>query len=115
MALTQQDLAQFTGTFHYYQSILPSIQYTDGVRFVAVEGEAFWLIDKIASLQLDPKIRAEEFQAWTLTVADKNGELVCDDGNGNVVHREAITYTDFPLPEIKMWLTGNTILLPSEY
>jgi hypothetical protein len=34
---------------------------------------------------------------------------------GKVVYQKAIEYTDFPLPEIALYFTDNTILLPSEY
>ena len=46
---------------------------------------------------------------------DRTAVLTCDDGNGKVVYRKAIEFTDFPLPEIALYFTTNTILLPSEY
>jgi Family of unknown function (DUF6876) len=41
--------------------------------------------------------------------------LTCEDGNGKAVYSKAIEYTDFPLPEIALYFTNSTILLPSEY
>jgi hypothetical protein len=45
--------------------------------------------------------------------------LACDDGNGNVVHSEEITYSDFPPPGIDLYCEGpaeqRTIMLPSEH
>lgn len=116
-ALTTIDLAQFTGTEQLYRhGLVRHILYTDGVQHVAEAGEAYWLIDKIACSQLDKQIAAQEFQVWTLTVKDDlSAELVCTDGNGNTITEERIGYTDFPLPEIKFYVTNNTILLPSEY
>lgn len=115
--LTKSDLAHFTGTEQIYRhSLVRHIVYTDGVQHVAEAGEAYWLIDKIACSQLEPKIGGEEFQLWTLTVKDDlSADLVCTDGNGAVVLTEQIAYTDFPLPEIKFYVTNRTILLPSEY
>ena len=114
--LDANTLAQFTGTEHYYRhNLLRSIRYTDGVKYVAETGGAYWLIDIIASVQLDPKVRNEEFQVWKLTVNDNRGFVTCEDGNGHEVYRQMITWTDFPLPEIKFYLTNNVILLPSEY
>lgn len=49
--LTQADLKQFTGTNCYYQHRFGCFVYTDGVRHVAKSGEAYWLIDTIASYQ----------------------------------------------------------------
>jgi hypothetical protein len=31
------------------------------------------------------------------------------------VFRKMLAYTDFPLDEVQLYFTGNTILLPSEY
>jgi hypothetical protein len=48
-------------------------------------------------------------------VRGSSASLSCADGNGNTVYRKEIEYTDFPLPEITLWFTDNTVLLPSEY
>lgn len=62
------------------------------------------------------RVAAEEFQVWRLKVnADTSAELLCEDGNDNVVHRKQIPYTDFPGEGITLWFTDNTILLPREY
>jgi hypothetical protein len=39
----------------------------------------------------------------------------CDDSNGNIVYRQELDYTDFPLPAITLYFTDKVILLPSEY
>jgi hypothetical protein len=31
------------------------------------------------------------------------------------VFQKSIPFTDFPLPEISLWFTNNTIYLPSEH
>lgn len=115
--LTNSDLAQFTGTEQLYRhSLVRHIVYTDGARHVAQAGEAYWLLDKIACAQLEPHIAREEFQLWTLTVnQDLSGELVCTDGNEVTVTSDKISFTDFPLPVIKLYVVNNTILVPSEY
>jgi uncharacterized protein DUF6876 len=48
-------------------------------------------------------------------IADRSGQLICEDGNNNVVYTKAISLTDFPDEGITLWFTANTILLPSEY
>ena len=115
--LTRSDLAQFTGTEHVYRhQLLPHIVYTDGVRHVAEAGQAYWLIDKIACAQIEGRHAEQPFQLWQLIVNDDlSATLSCTDGNGTVVSTERIGYTDFPLPAIRLYLTDNTILLPSEY
>lgn len=119
MANLEGDLAQFTGTEHYYRSILPKVVYTDGMKYLADETAAHWFIDKIAALQLLPKIKKEHFQVWKLKVADEKGKLTVEDGNGHRVYSEDIQYTDFPLAHIDVWAVNDgeitVIMLPSEY
>ncbi|PZU88622.1 MAG: hypothetical protein DI529_05335 [Chryseobacterium sp.] len=116
--LRKADLAQFTGTEQWYRHpIARDILYTDGIQYLANTGGAYWLIDKVAFLQTHPRFKKQEFQVWTLKVDLEKSEavLTCDDGNYNVIFTEKILYTDFPLDEIKIYFTGNVILLPSEY
>ena len=110
------DLKHFTGTENWYPHPLNRhVTFTDGAFYVAEKGEAFWLLDTIALSQLKPAFRGQPFQAWKLTVKGHTGVLTCDDGNGNVVHREELEFTDFPEPGITLWLSGNVIMLPGEY
>jgi hypothetical protein len=115
--LDESELANFTGTENWYKHWLGKIVFTDGIKFVAEQAGAFWLIDEIAINQTRPKVRAEEFQVWVLKVdlEKHKGVLSCDDGNGSVVFTKRIEYTDFPLPEIRFYCTDGVILLPSEY
>ena len=115
--LTTADLDQFTGSEHWYRHGLNrSVLFTDGAKYVADQGGAYWLLDEIALAQrFDKAVAAEEFQAWTLAVKpDHTATLTCDDGNGNVVFTKQIPFTDFPLPEIVLWFANGTIYLPSE-
>jgi hypothetical protein len=116
-SLRASDLAQFTGSEHWYRHPLSNtITYTDGARHVAATGGADWLLDAIVSHQLDPHVRRKSFQSWTLKVApDRSARLVCADGSGKLVVTQAIRFTDFPLPEITLWLKDDVIFLPSEY
>jgi hypothetical protein len=38
-----------------------------------------------------------------------------EDGEYNVVYTQQLEFTDFPLDEISLWFTNNTIYLPSEH
>jgi hypothetical protein len=115
--VNEADLANFTGSENWYRHWLGKVLYTDGVKYVADQAGAYWLIDEIAINQTRLKIKAEEFQVWTLKVdlEKHKGVLTCDDGNGNVVFSKKIEYTDFPLSKITLYCTDGTILLPSEY
>ena len=109
-------LAQFYGTENWYRhGLIRSILYTDGVKYVAETGGAYWLIDEVAIAQMQRAIRGQVFQVWKLKVTGESAVLTCEDGNNNLVSRKKITFTDFPLPEITFWLRDNVIMLPSEY
>ena len=84
--LNEFELRQFSGTEHWYKH-LSGYLYTDGVLYVAQEGSAFWLIDKIL-FTTRAKENLQEFGAWKLTVnEDKSALLVCEDGNYNELYR----------------------------
>ena len=111
------DLAHFTGTEQWYRhGMVRNILYTEGVKYVAEEAGAYWLIDEMVFGQSRPKVRREPFQVWTLTLnkTGRGARLACTDGNGNKLFSKLITYTDFP-ETISFYLTDRTILLPSEY
>jgi hypothetical protein len=119
-----QHLSQFTGTEHYYRYWL-GLVLTDGVKYLADEAGCYWLLDAIGSYQSQlakhPDHRMQEMQSWRLTVnADKSAVLTCvaDSGEPPVVTQQ-IEMTDFPLPEIQIWVgiegDRRIALLPSEY
>ncbi len=114
---TLEDLGQFTGTEYWYRHpLFPRQSYTDGVRYVAQNAGAYWLIEKIFALQRHEAIRAEAFQVWKLKVnADATAILSVEDGNENHVYAEPLTFTDFPVQGITFWLTDDVLFLPSEY
>ena len=123
--LSEANLAQFTGTETWYEHPLArKILYTDGAKYVAEKGGAYWLLDIIATNNAygPPEFKREEFQVWTLKVdlEAHTGVLTCSDGGkdgheSKVFFTQEIEYTDFPLPEITLWFQNNTIFLPSEY
>jgi len=116
--LTAINLRQFTGSENWYRhGINRNVLFTDGAKFVADEGGAYWLLDTIAICQRHDKRAAnEEFQVWKLKVnEDRTASLVCDDGNDNLIYTQHIEYTDFPLDEITLYFVNNVIHLPSEY
>ena len=116
--LDQAVLMQFTGTEQWYRhAINRAVLFTDGAKYVADTAGAYWLLDEIALIQpYDKRISREAFQVWTLAVCpDSTATLTCEDGNGHVVFKKRLDFTDFPLCGITLWFTDNTILLPSEY
>jgi hypothetical protein len=69
MTLTLANLQQFTSSETIYRhAMIRKVVYTYGVRDVAREGGAYWLIDEIALAQrFNRKVSSEEFQVWALT------------------------------------------------
>jgi len=112
-------IAQTTGTENYYKHPFSKIVYSDGVKFVADTCGAHWLIDIILSWQTSPKVKVQEFQVWSLDragVASSKFIAICEDGNGHVVTRQEIDYTDFPaaLLPIKFYVENGVLYLPAE-
>src|SRR5580693_5107601 len=98
--LTKADLAQFTGSEHWYRHGLNRyVLFTDGAKYVADHGGAYWLLDAIAITQrYEKKVADAEFQVWKLTVKpDRTGTLICHDGNYKAVYTQELEFTDFPL------------------
>ena len=117
ITLKAEDLEKFIGSENWYRhGLVHSVTYTDGAKYVADAGEAYWLLDEIALAQkFNRAVKVEPFQVWKLVVSANQGILTCDDGNDKVVLTKQIEFTDFPLPEIKLYFTDNVILLPGEY
>ena len=116
--LTKEDLSQFIGSENRYRhGINRNVTFTDGAKFVADEGGAYWLLDTIAICQVHEKnVSGEGFQLWKLKVKeDRTASLECTDGDNNVVYTQHIEFTDFPLDEITLYFANNVIHLPSEY
>ena len=117
-AIDPSILEQFTGSGNLYRHrLVRRIHFTDGIKYVADAGDAYWLIDEIVSAQLvDGALWKEELQVWNLRVnKDRSAELICYDGSGNVLLTQRIEETDFPLPEVRLYYTGQVIMLPSEH
>jgi hypothetical protein len=116
--LTEDDLSQFDGSETWYRHGLNrEVLFTEGAKYVAEVGGAYWLLDAIALGQLsEGRVAAEPFQVWKLTVSsDRTATLVCGDGDGNIVYTQAIPFNDFPLKEITLWFANEVICLPSEH
>lgn len=115
--LSEADLRHFTGSEEYFEHWSRWLHYTEGVRFVCDRAGAYWLVDAIASYRQHPLARQEPFQCWKLTrTTGTAAVLEMNDGNSErAIIRQQIEYTDFPLPEIEMYLVDGILMLTSEY
>ena len=109
--LRREDLAGFTCTEQYHLiDTFRTLRCTDGVAFLAKEGEAYWLIDAIASYQ-----RKEPVQFWHLEVTGKKAVLTMrEDSDQPILVEQKISYTSFPFT-VDIWVMDGVALLPSEY
>jgi hypothetical protein len=118
IAKFKAELEQFTGTAHYYHNPLyPHMNYTDGVKYLAVTVGAYWLLDIIGT-EFFPKQKSGEwdsFVAIKLAVGVRSMTISVQDGNHNEYLHKNIPFTDFPEGEWALWLVDGVLLLPSEY
>ena len=116
--LTRADLKQSAGLEHWYRHLLDRrVLFNDGIKHVADTRDAYWLVHEIALARMHvPAAHFEPFQLWRLTVRPNQfATLDCSEGNGNTVHSKPMAQTDFPLALIELYLSKDTVLLPSEY
>lgn len=115
MSTLSNKLNGFYGTEGYHKiTFFGRFVCTDGVRFFAEEGKAFWVLDLIASYQYEKKVCGLDFQHWKIVSKDEKFVITCDDGNGNVkvtqkgpTNLEEGTYCFF--------LCEKVLMLTSEY
>lgn len=113
----RRNLVQFTGTENYYYTpLFPKFRYTDGIRFLAKEGGAYWLLDYIFSHSKDLELERESFQVWKIQVQeDQTAIFTVSDGREQILKTLKISYTDFPLQTFSIWLIDGVLMLPGEY
>lgn len=122
--LKSEDLRQFTGTTQWFAigAPFPDVIFTEGVEYLAREGQAQWLVVAIAAhLTTKPAFRLDHMLFWKLTKGENDSAVltaVRDTGLPPCV-RQVIPWTDFPLQEVEIWSSFNgevwTLYLPSEH
>jgi hypothetical protein len=127
--LPEIDLSQAGGGDERYKTLNRRVIYTNGVKYLADECGAYWLIDAIASYYGTTKMQAaieadcrlESLHFWRLDVADDESAVLfarADSGVPPFVEQQ-IPYTDFPLESVQVWAGFDgkywTLYLPSEH
>ncbi len=128
--LTREGLASYTGgPDRWPHPRHPHLYLTDGVLYLTEAGGAWWLTEAIAGFLGSPAVldfsRDEptlgEFITWRLVVAaDRSATLAAaSDLHRPPFHRIDVSWTDFPLDEVELWLTRDenawVLSLPSEH
>lgn len=125
-----EELARFTGGDCFYRHPLNrSVIYTEGVQYLALKAEAFWLLDAVVSYFGSPEMREateadsrlESLQFWCLKVREDRSAVLtarADEGVEPFI-TQRIEFTDFPVDSIDIWAgfngSGWTLYLPSEH
>jgi len=115
--LSESDLSRFTGSENRYRHALNrKVLFTEGAKYVADQGNAYWLLDAIVIAQQHEDCARAGFQVWKLTVPeDRFAYLVGTDGDDNILYTQPFDFTDFPRDEITLWFSNGVIHLPSEH
>jgi hypothetical protein len=108
--------SHYNGTECYYKHTFSAYVYTDGLKALAMDCGAYWLIDLVISHQLVSKVRAELFQVWQLQKEKENiFKVVATDGSYNVIATQPIPYSDFPYDGCTVYLVEGVLMLPCKY
>jgi len=93
------------------------LTYTDGVKFLAEQLAAEWLVDLIARLQPVALRFAglTVFQLWELRVnEDRSAGLVCSREPAKPVFKQRVPATDCPVSYLELYVQCGVLMLPAE-
>lgn len=112
------NLKHFTGCDQLAR-LTPKVLLTEGSRYLAERANCFWLFDVYASHLSVIDGNTEGFTCLKLKRTECSATVSIEDGNDNVLAKQIIEYTDFPLSEITLYgsWTGDywVLMLTSEY
>jgi hypothetical protein len=104
------------GSENLYRYSFTHFVYTDGVKKMAQDCHAYWLIDLIISHQVYDAVKKESFQVWDLKrIQGDVFTIIATDGNHNKVTSQKIPFRDFPYDLATIWLVDGCLMLPNEY
>jgi len=110
---SNETIAQVNGSETYHRYLFGMVA-TNGAMELATTYQCFWFLDMVASYQ--HLIKKEDFQIWKLRKnADSSAWVIAEDGNGTVLVKQEIKYTNFKTEQVTVWVEGNVILLSSEH
>lgn len=119
------DLKQFSGSEQFFRHWTNrKLVYTEGINYLAIKMQCFWLIDEIAIVLLPKLLKHYKDSFYTVRFiahADSTATITVDDGNNNIHITHKINWTDFSIKEkeVKMYLCDSgshyCLMLPSEY
>lgn len=125
----QLNLRQFMGGGDMFRHPLnKTLIFSEGVKYLAENAGAYWLIDIVASVLnkgkegilgkdsfMCCKLKKTQGNAFVFTIDNGNDPTSPEDGEYKLYYKQEIPFSDFPLDEFKLFLCNETLILPSEY
>lgn len=109
----QQDLLNFYGTEHWYRvHPLSPIVITDGVKYFAEKGDAFWAVTDI--ILMAHKLK-QPFLSVKINSNGNKADIVYEDGDCSVLKKQHYAHTDLEKGEYTFFVTDNVLMLVGEY
>lgn len=116
MKNANENFGSSNGSENFYAHRPSLILYTDGVKDLAENCQAYWLIDLIISHQCKQDVNLQRFQVWELRRIEADQFFIkATDGNHNPVASQKIPYSDFWYDIATIWLVDGCLMLPCEY
>lgn len=116
MTIANHHFGSSNGSDNFFSHKPSLILYTDGVKQLAEECKAYWLIDLIISHQCKQEINLQRFQVWELLRSrESTYDILATDGNNHFIASQQIPYSDFPYDAATIWLVDGCMMLPKEY
>jgi hypothetical protein len=115
--LELKGLNGFIGTQNYYQYM--GVLFTDGVKYIMENGYSWFVTDAIAVIIANQTIRRHLQNDDFLTVelkltAENEADMIITDGNDTQLYKQHYDFTDAK-KDLKLFYTGNVLMLSSEY
>jgi len=118
----RNNLAAFCGTESFYKIPLLNTVITDGIQYLADKANCFWLVTDASVIAKSLMDRSPfvtvDFKKLSPEMQEALGYAAIieySDGNDTILETHKYQITDFPLAEIRLFFTNNTLMLPSEY
>ncbi len=110
----RENLARFSGTEHIYRECIGDFLYTDGIKYMAEQCGAYWLLTD-AGTRSKALMERSPFVKIVITCDEERAMVEYTDGNGGTLHENHYLCPNFPLQVLTMYFMDNTLLLPGEY
>ena len=91
---------------------------SDGIQYLITHTYSEWLLAKILKwMRQSPDLRLQRFQIFVLKVdlESRSAVLEAQNEERQVIRKEHIEFTDFPLPWGSIWVKDKILMLPSEF